>query len=192
MQSARVCFIGLGGNLDAPAARFDAVLARLDRSPGISVRAVSGYWRSPAWGPIAQPDYLNAVAQADSALAPDELLRTLLMLEREFGRERSAGPRYGPRTIDLDLLLVDALVIDRAELSVPHPRLAERAFVLAPLAELAPDRIVPGLGCVRALWLGLPPSARQIERVGDSGFIARAPHRLGQAAATDPATESRP
>jgi len=145
VAALRGVYIGLGGNLDDPAAQIRAALAALDRIPGTRVLAASPLYRSPAWGPVPQPAYLNAVAELETALAPDALLHELLAIERALGRDRSEA-RYGPRRIDLDLLLFANRSIDAPGLRVPHPRLAQRAFVLVPLVELAPALEVPGLG----------------------------------------------
>ena len=106
------------------------------------------------FSPEVQPPFLNAAAALDTELGPRALLDLLLTVERELGRTRP-GPRFGPRTIDLDLLLYGDDVIDEPGLSVPHPRLHERLFALEPLAELDPDLVVPGHGSVQALLAGL-------------------------------------
>jgi 2-amino-4-hydroxy-6-hydroxymethyldihydropteridine diphosphokinase len=136
-------FVGIGANLgDARANALDAV-ARLRRVPGIAVTAVSSLYRT---APIdsSGDDYINAVARIDTTLAPHALLAALFAIEQEHGRERPY--RNAPRTLDLDLLLYGDEVIDTATLAVPHPRLTQRAFVLVPLLEIAPDIAVPGLG----------------------------------------------
>lgn len=136
-------FIGIGANLgDARANVLDAV-ARLRRVPGIAVTAVSSLYRT---APIdsSGDDYVNAVAQVSTTLTPQALLEALFAIEQQHGRER---PYFNaPRTLDLDLLLHGADTIDTPSLTVPHPRLAQRAFVLVPLLEIAPDIAVPGLG----------------------------------------------
>ncbi len=110
------------------------------------------------WGYTDQPSFLNAVAELDTDLSPSDLLEQLLEIETALGRTR-AGPRYGPRTIDLDLLLFGEEIVDEPGLTVPHPRLHERLFVLEPLAELAPEAEVPGRGQVRALLAKLQSTA---------------------------------
>ena len=107
------------------------------------------------WGYDDQPPFLNAVAEVDTELGARELLDLLLEVERGLGRERGAGPRYGPRAIDLDLLLFGSEAIDEPGLTVPHPRLHERRFVLEPLAELDPGLVVPGRGTVAELLAAL-------------------------------------
>jgi 2-amino-4-hydroxy-6-hydroxymethyldihydropteridine diphosphokinase len=152
-------FVALGGNLGDVAATFAAALACLDQLPGTSVRARSSLYRNPPLGDAAQPEYLNAVAAIDTTLAPPELLQALLAIERRFGRTRDPGARWTPRTLDLDLVLYGDRVVDAPGLHVPHPALHERAFVLVPLAEIAPDAVVPGRGPVDALLAAVDSSA---------------------------------
>lgn len=142
------CFIGLGGNLgDVPATLHDA-LAVLGGLPCTVLLRASRLYLTPAWGITAQPDFVNAVAMVDTALPPQTLLDNLLRIERDAGRDRRAdgSDRWGPRTLDLDLLLYGERVIDTPALTVPHPHLHERAFVLVPLLEIAPDLRIPGRG----------------------------------------------
>lgn len=147
----RAC-IGLGGNIGDVAATLRAALAGLAALPGTRLLAASGFYRTPAWGVEDQPDFINAAAVVATTLAPRALLDALFAIERAHGRERAAdGSRWGPRTLDLDLLLYGESVVDEPGLLVPHPRLHERAFVLVPLAEVAPDAVVPGRGRVDAL-----------------------------------------
>lgn len=157
-------YVGLGSNLGDPRAAVLAADAALDRLPGTRRVARSGLYRSPAWGPVAQPDYINAVAAIDTALEPAALLDALLALEREAGRDRSGATRWGPRVLDLDLLLYGDSRIDLPGLHVPHPRLHERAFVVFPLAEIAPDLDVPGQGTVAALRASM--AGADIEALG--------------------------
>jgi 2-amino-4-hydroxy-6-hydroxymethyldihydropteridine diphosphokinase len=142
-------FIGLGSNLGEPEARLRLAFAALAALPQTRLVAASSLYRSAPVGFAEQPDFINAVAQLATALAPQALLAALLGIEQRFGRERSF--RNAPRTLDLDLLLYDAQSIAEPGLSVPHPRMHERAFVLAPLAEIAPDCDIPGKGRVAAL-----------------------------------------
>ncbi len=144
-------FVGLGSNLgDSQAILMEAMFA-LDELPQTSVRAESMLYRTPAWGRTDQPDFINAVVELQTRLVPEVLLQQLLALERRFGRVRVDGDRWGPRELDLDLLLHGETVLDTPGLHLPHPRLAERAFVLVPLAEIAPTLEVPGRGRVDAL-----------------------------------------
>ena len=159
MPPRRHVYVGLGANLDDPPAQIHAALAALAALPGTRVLHVSRLYRTPAWGPVRQPDYVNAACELETALGPRELLDRLLAIERELGRDRAAA-RYGPRRIDLDLLLDGAESIDAPGLRVPHPHLAERAFVLVPLAEIAAGIEVPGHGAVHALLARLDHEAR--------------------------------
>jgi len=126
--------IGLGANLGDAAATVRAASDALGELG--AVRARSALYGSTPWGGVAQPDFVNAAALLETALAPLPLLRALQALERRFGRV--PGVRYGPRALDLDLLAYDALSLATPELALPHPRLLERAFVLVPLAEIEP------------------------------------------------------
>lgn len=142
-------WIGLGSNLGDSAREITVALDELAGLPATVLRARSTLYRSEPWGPVAQPEYLNAVAELETALEPEALLAALLEIEHRHGRERPV--HWGPRILDLDLLLYDGAVIASAVLTVPHPRMAERPFVLVPLAEIAPDVEVPGAGRVSAL-----------------------------------------
>jgi 2-amino-4-hydroxy-6-hydroxymethyldihydropteridine diphosphokinase len=161
MSAARVeAWIGLGSNLGDRLATLLAAREALERAPGIAVVASSAIYESDAVGPGEQGPYLNAVLAIDTRLDPHSLLETLLRIERELGRDRSADAvRWGPRTLDLDLLLYADLCIDEPGLEVPHPRLHERGFVLRPLAELAGDRPHPRLGGRLADWAKRPDAA---------------------------------
>lgn len=139
-------YVGLGSNLGDREAALRSALELL----GEDVVAVSTLRETEPVGYLDQPAFLNAAAALETALEPHALLERLLAVERELGRTRD-GPRFGPRTIDLDLLLYEDRVIDEPGLVVPHPRMAERRFVLEPLAELDPDLAVPGRGRVADL-----------------------------------------
>jgi 2-amino-4-hydroxy-6-hydroxymethyldihydropteridine diphosphokinase len=145
-------YIGLGSNLDGPQDRVDRALAALGDLPRSRLVARSALWRTPPVGPVAQPPFINAVAGLLTQLAPEDLLAQLLGIERGQGRQREQ--RWGPRTLDLDLLAYGTQVVDSPGLQVPHPEMHQRAFVLYPLAELAPDLWVPGRGRVAALRAG--------------------------------------
>jgi 2-amino-4-hydroxy-6-hydroxymethyldihydropteridine diphosphokinase len=147
-RSSEAAFVALGANLGDARGALDAAFVALAALPGTQLRAASSLYRS---APIdsAGPDYLNAVVLIDTCLAPHVLLRELQRIEQVHGRDRPY--RNAPRTLDLDLLLYGARRIATKALSVPHPRLHERAFVLQPLAELAPQLVVPGLGPVGEL-----------------------------------------
>lgn len=148
-------FIGLGGNTGDPPANLQRAIAAIDAMPGTRVLARSRLYRSPAWGGVPQPDYTNAVVEVRTGLCARDLLQALLALEQAFGRDRRTAQRWGPRPLDCDILLYGDLHIDDPDLRVPHPRMAERAFVLLPLLELAPDLLIPGLGRIEPLVAAL-------------------------------------
>jgi 2-amino-4-hydroxy-6-hydroxymethyldihydropteridine diphosphokinase len=139
-----IAFIGLGSNLGNPERTVHQGIAALARLPLTQLAAASSLYRSAPLGHTEQPDFINAVVKIATGLAPQSLLAALLETEQRHGRERSF--RNAPRTLDLDLLLYDAESIAAPGLQVPHPRMHERAFVLAPLIELAPDCVIPGMG----------------------------------------------
>lgn len=147
-------YVGLGSNLGDREQTIRGALARIKADPEIDVVAVSSLRETDPVGYTDQPKFVNGAAALRTELSPKALLERLLQIERELGRERS-GPRYGPRTIDVDLLLYGSEEVDEPGLRIPHPRLAERAFVLEPLAELDSDLEVPGRGSVRALLAAL-------------------------------------
>lgn len=136
-------YIGLGSNLGEREPTLREALARLDAVDGVSVVAVSSFRETEPVGLLDQPRFLNAAAELETALAPRALLDTLLSVERALGRDRSVEARWGPRTIDLDLLLYGDEEIDEAGLTVPHPRLGERRFVIEPLLELDQELSLP-------------------------------------------------
>ncbi|MBI4293311.1 MAG: 2-amino-4-hydroxy-6-hydroxymethyldihydropteridine diphosphokinase [Betaproteobacteria bacterium] len=142
-------FIGLGANLGEPGEQLRSAIKALGRAADSRVLAVSSFYASAPLEFASQPDFVNAVAKLDTVLAPHALLETLLAIERAFGRRRSF--HGAPRTLDLDLLLYGEQVIAEPDLQVPHPRMHERAFVLAPLAEIAPECVIPGRGAVGEL-----------------------------------------
>lgn len=148
-------YIGLGGNLGDARAQIEDAFAVLAAWPGLQLVARSSLYRTAPIG-ASGPDYVNAVAAADTALGPLELLHALQAIETRFGRERPYP--NAPRTLDLDLLMHGDACLATPELTLPHPRLHLRAFVLQPLAEVAPALSIPGLGPVRAL---LPSVADQ-------------------------------
>lgn len=132
--------IALGSNLGDCLTILEAALDRLASIPDSSLMARSQWYQTKAVGP-PQPDYLNGCAILQTTLSPSALLQTLLSIEKQFGRERRE--RWGPRTLDLDLLLVDNLILDSPTLQIPHPRMRDRAFVLVPLAEIAANWVEP-------------------------------------------------
>lgn len=135
-------FVALGSNLDQPVAQVRAALAELEAVPETRLQAASRLYRTPPWGLRDQPWFINAVAEIDTTLVPEALLRALQDIEARIGRERGSQ-RWGPRRIDLDLLLYDGVESRGEALDLPHPRLAERAFVLLPLLEIAPGLVLP-------------------------------------------------
>jgi 2-amino-4-hydroxy-6-hydroxymethyldihydropteridine diphosphokinase len=142
--------LGLGGNLGDPVAAFAAALKAMEHHPTIRLMRLSSVWRTAPWGKLDQPEFLNMAALIETNLTADELLALCLSVERENGRERSE--RWGPRTLDIDILTYGNAIIDQPGLQIPHPRIAERAFVLAPLAEIAPDLTILGRS-VQELWI---------------------------------------
>jgi 2-amino-4-hydroxy-6-hydroxymethyldihydropteridine diphosphokinase len=143
-------FVGLGANLGDRRAVLEQALERLRAEDGVDVLAVSSFRDTEPVGYVDQPRFLNAAAALETDLEPRDLLDRLLAVERALGRTRD-GPRFGPRTIDLDLLVYGDVRVGEPGLELPHPRLHERRFVLEPLAELDPDLVVPGRGPVKAL-----------------------------------------
>jgi 2-amino-4-hydroxy-6-hydroxymethyldihydropteridine diphosphokinase len=144
-------YIGLGSNRSDPHAQLDAALTAMSALPSTRLAAVSPrYWTDPVGDPD-QPEFLNAVVALETGLEPLVLLGELQRIEKDQGRDREPGRRWGPRTIDLDLLVFGTETIDTAELTVPHPRMSERAFVLRPLVDVSPVLEVPGAGPVQSL-----------------------------------------
>ena len=143
-----IAYVGLGANLGDREATIREAAAL------IGARRLSQIVETEPWGLAEQPPFLNAVAEVDAVLGPEELLAALLDVEQRLGRVRT-GPRWGPRTIDLDLLLYGDLELAGPRLTLPHPHLHERLFVLEPLLELAPGLVVPGRGTVAALAAAL-------------------------------------
>jgi 2-amino-4-hydroxy-6-hydroxymethyldihydropteridine diphosphokinase len=158
--------IGLGGNLGDATATVAAAAAALDGLRDTRLLRVSRLYRTPAWGMTAQPDFINAAALVDTGLSPRGLLHALLALERAQGRVRAAdgSDRWGPRVLDLDILLYGDAVVDEPGLVIPHPRLAQRAFALLPLLEVLPDAVVPGVGPAREALAALETTG--IEALG--------------------------
>jgi 2-amino-4-hydroxy-6-hydroxymethyldihydropteridine diphosphokinase len=146
-----VAVLGLGGNIGDTRAALAAALARLAENPAIRIEAVSALYETPPWGKTDQPPFLNAAARIDTELPPHGLLQAVLAVERELGRRREE--RWGPRTIDIDILLFGDLQIDEPGLHVPHSSLHERAFALAPLLDVLPGAEFAGRRA--AEWLAL-------------------------------------
>ena len=153
-SNKNIAYVGLGSNLDDPVIQILRALQELNQCPDIQLIKRSALYRNPPMGPIAQPNYVNAVAAIETQLSPWELLSELQRIELGHHREREI--RWGPRTLDLDLLLFGEMVIDDPLLRVPHPGLHERAFVLYPLSEIAPSLFIPGWGRLQALVAHCP------------------------------------
>ncbi len=144
--------LGVGSNVGDKRGRIAAAIARLEAGGAHVVRRSSDY-RTPPWGPVEQDWFVNACVLVDTALAPEALLALCQRIERELGRTREI--RWGPRSIDIDILTYADVVRDEPALTLPHPLVLERAFVLAPLAEIAPDLLIPDRGSIRALLPGV-------------------------------------
>lgn len=154
-------YVALGANLKRPEEQVRAGFEELAMLPETRLAAVSSLYRSAAVGYLDQPDFVNAVAGIETALAPRALLDALLEIERRYGRVREFA--NAPRTLDLDILLYGETQVNERGLSIPHPRMHERAFVLVPLAEIAPEALVPGRGRVRDLLQGV--DAASLEKI---------------------------
>ena len=151
MNSSLVrAYVGLGSNLNDPRSQLRSALAALDAIPATCCVAFSSLYRSKPLGTVPQPDYLNAVAAVDTRLSAAELLKELHLIEELHGRVRGAE-RWVPRTLDLDLLLYGDTQVEGEVLTVPHPGLPDRNFVLYPLHEIAPQLHIPGAGSLQAL-----------------------------------------
>lgn len=176
-----LAYVALGANLDDPLAQVRAAAQALTGLPKSQLLRVSSLYRTTPVGIHGQPDFINAVAALTTTLAPHELLDALFAVEARFGRRRDF--HHAPRTLDLDLLLFDEQVIDSAALVLPHPRLHLRAFVIAPLLEIAPDCRIPGRGAAAA-WLPavsmqhiekLVPASGSMVLVPDAGSMVLQP-----------------
>src|ERR1700754_3461285 len=158
--------IALGGNVGDVSATFRKAIANICGMAQAALLARSSDYATPPWGEENQARFINACIEIETRLDPHALLFTLHKVEKKFGRDRAAETRGAPRTLDLDMLAYDDVNLDKPELTLPHPRLFERAFVLVPLAEIAPDRVIAGRRVAAAL-AGL--STAGIERLPDLG-----------------------
>ncbi|MCX2725104.1 2-amino-4-hydroxy-6-hydroxymethyldihydropteridine diphosphokinase [Roseibium salinum] len=131
------CALGLGANVGDTRATLDTAISRLEQTEGVTLVARSSDYRAPPWGPVPQDDYRNCCIVIDTTLTPQDLLGLCLRIERELGRVRDV--RWGPRTLDIDVLIYGLQRVVEADLEIPHPRMGDRAFVLIPLAEIWPD-----------------------------------------------------
>ncbi len=164
-MAGHIAFIGLGSNLNRPREQVLRAMESLGRLPRTIVLARSSLYRSAPLGYLEQPDFVNAVAKLETGLAPRELLDALLDLERHQGRTREF--QNAPRTLDLDVLLYDDLRHHEHRLTVPHPQMHLRAFVLVPLLEMAPDCVIPGVGSAADALRQC--GGQQLERIADAG-----------------------
>lgn len=162
-RTPSTAYIGLGANLGRPAEQIRAAIAALGRASGVALLAQSSLYRSTAIGSVEQADYCNAVCSVGTTLDAERLFEVLIGVERAAGRVRD-GTRWGPRVLDLDLLHVEGVCSDSARLTLPHPEIARRNFVLVPLAEIAPELVIPNLGAIKDL-------AEQAGRTGLSLWI---------------------
>ncbi len=159
-----VLVLGLGSNLGDREENIARAIAAIGARPGVFVRAVSGLYETPPAGGPPQGDYLNGAALVETALAPREMLAACLEVERSLGRIRPDPVRWGPRTIDVDLLWIEGEAVDEADLVVPHPRLRERTFALRPLLDVAPEAVDPRSG---EAYARLPAAGAAIAKIGD-------------------------
>ena len=156
--------IALGGNVGDVRATFRKAIANICGMTQAVLLARSSDYATPPWGEAQQARFVNACIEIDTSLDPHALLFTLHRIETKFGRDRAHERRWGPRTLDLDLIAYDDVSMQKPELTLPHPRLFERAFVLVPLTEIAPDRVIAGRGVASAL---AQLSTEGIERLPD-------------------------
>lgn len=155
-------YVGLGSNLDGPAKQLEGSYSAIADIPRTRVVAASSLYRSAPFGGVEQPDFVNAAAALLTQLSAQELLQELKRIEKQRGREQG-GVRWGPRVLDLDLLVYSDQQIESEELQVPHPGIADRNFVLLPLMEIAPELLIPGLGRTASLAVNDEPA---ISRIG--------------------------
>lgn len=147
-------YIGLGSNLDEPRLQLRSAIAELQQLDVMKLVAVSPLYASSPMGPQDQPDYVNAVAAVETSLTPHTLLKRLQLLEQQHGRQRLR--HWGERTLDLDILLFGEEMLDDADLTLPHPGLTERNFVVYPLADIAPNIEIPGQGALSQILARVP------------------------------------
>lgn len=165
-MTATDAFIGLGANLGDAAGALRAAADSIDSLPGTLLLALSPMYRSPPWGVVAQPDFVNAVAHVRTELSARDLLDALLAIELRAGRERDSASHWGPRVLDLDILLFGDESIDEPGLRIPHPHLHQRAFALVPLHDVAPGISIPGHGGIAALLSTVESSAVRLLDAG--------------------------
>lgn len=156
-------YLGLGSNLGDRLAYLRQAIFLLSQHPSIQYKRLSSLYETAPVGYLDQPAFYNLVCEIETSLEPTQLLNVVLDIEKRLDRVRTI--RWGPRTVDIDLLLYDQAIIEQSNLVVPHPRMTERAFVLVPLAELIPDQIIPGTSLSVRQWQGRLPSEQLIERL---------------------------
>ncbi len=161
-DAVTIAYVGIGSNLDGPARQVEQALLELDRLPHSRVVKRSSLYKSAPVGYASQPDFVNAVAQVETGIAAERLLAELQEIEARHGRQRSFA--NAPRSLDLDLLLFEKLQIKTERLTIPHPRMHERAFVLKPLVEISPEVLIPGIGSARDSLKNVENQA--VERIG--------------------------
>lgn len=144
--TAVVAYVALGSNLGRSGAILDAAVGQIGRLPDTRVSARSDWMQTAPVGVTEQPDFLNGVIEIETSLPSRRLMAELLRIEAEYGRDRATALRWGPRTLDLDLLMYGSEILDEVGLQIPHPRMLEREFVLVPLAQIAPQARIPGYG----------------------------------------------
>jgi len=155
--------IALGSNLDDPRKKITSAINEINNHPSITVLKTSSLYKTKPFGPIKQDDFINAVIQVETTLEPIELLHTLQEIENDHKRVRDE--RWGPRTLDLDILLYENLTIETPELTIPHPGLEERDFVIYPLAEIIPELVLPNGKAIQSLMCGEKPPVILTETV---------------------------
>ena len=163
-QHWRPAFVGIGSNLDAPEQQVDQAIVALAELPDTILISQSRLYRSSPMGPSDQPDFVNAVVAVLTQAEPQAFLEQMQAIERKQGRKRE-GERWGPRTLDLDLLAYSGRIINEVDLTVPHPGIAKRNFVLLPWQEIAPNFVVPGLPDVAAMASNISTTEPRIERI---------------------------
>jgi 2-amino-4-hydroxy-6-hydroxymethyldihydropteridine diphosphokinase len=159
-----LAYIGLGSNLENPLQQIKTAIDDLQSLADINIVSVSSLYQSPPMGPADQPDYINAVLALETSLNPHQLLDALQSVEQLHGRVRKR--HWGERTLDLDILLYGDQILDDERLKIPHPGMHERAFVLYPLAEIAPDIEIPGIGTLQKILPSCPQGdLQQVEQI---------------------------
>ncbi|THK41913.1 2-amino-4-hydroxy-6-hydroxymethyldihydropteridine diphosphokinase [Methylophaga sp. SB9B] len=159
-----LAYIGLGSNLENPLQQIKTAIDDLQSLADINIVSVSSLYQSPPMGPVDQPDYINAVLALETSLNPHQLLDALQSVEQLHGRVRKR--HWGERTLDLDILLYGDQILDDERLKIPHPGMHERAFVLYPLAEIAPDIEIPGIGTLQKILPSCPQGdLQQVEQI---------------------------